>query len=348
MGVVYRARDERLGRDVAIKVISPDLASDPERLRRFQLEARAAGKLNHPSIVTIYDLGSSGGSPYIVSEMLEGETVRERLASGPMPVLKAIRAAVQFANGLSAAHAAGIVHRDLKPENLVITPGGSLKILDFGIAKLFQTDGAQEDSTTGIAPGMTRTGTVLGTASYMAPEQIRVQQVDHRTDLFAFGAILYEMLTGERAFPGDTVADRMSAILGSDPRPLPRAVEQETPGIGRVVFRCLEKRPEDRFQDASDLAFALELVEEREPSPEDPMAGAGVCGRARRVPFVRAAHLSGREHPDRAVHAGWPVRGLRGGAGGPAAGADVVPAREPGIEEPGRSGDGSLLGFLHG
>jgi serine/threonine protein kinase len=294
MGVVYRARDERLGRDVAIKVISPGLASDPERLQRFQLEARAAGRLNHPSIVTIHDLGSFDGSPYIVSEMVEGETVRERIEGGALPVTKAIRAAIQLAQGLAAAHAAGIVHRDLKPENLILTPAGSLKILDFGIAKLFQTDGAQEDSTAGIAPGMTRTGTVLGTASYMAPEQLRVQQVDHRTDLFAFGAILYEMLTGERAFPGDTVADRMSAILGSDPRPLPRAIEQEAPGIGRVVFRCLEKRPEDRFQDASDLAFALELVEEREPSLRaDRSSGSGEA-RATALPsFERLTYREG-------------------------------------------------------
>jgi eukaryotic-like serine/threonine-protein kinase len=284
MGIVYRARDERLGRDVAIKVISPGLASNPERLQRFQLEARAAGRLNHPSIVTIHDIGSSDGSPYIVSEMIEGETVRQRLESGAIPMARAIRAAVQFANGLAAAHTAGIVHRDLKPENLVLTPSGSLKILDFGIAKLFQGEGAQEDSTAGIAPGMTRTGTVLGTASYMAPEQLRVQQVDHRTDLFAFGAILYEMLTGERAFPGDTVADRMSAILGSDPRPLPRAVEQEMPGIGRVVFRCLEKRPEDRFQDASDLAFALKLLEEREPSP----SGAARATGSEQAPAIAA------------------------------------------------------------
>lgn len=292
MGVVYRARDERLGRDVAIKVIAPGLAGDPERLQRFQMEARAAGRLNHPSIVTIHDVGSSDGSPYIVTELVEGETVRARIETGAMPVAKAIRAAIQLANGLAAAHAAGIVHRDLKPENLILTPGGLLKILDFGIAKLFQAEGAQEDSTAGIAPGMTRTGTVLGTASYMAPEQLRVQQVDHRTDLFAFGAILYEMLTGERAFPGDTVADRMSAILGSDPRPLPRAVEQETPGIGRVVFRCLEKRPEDRFQDAGDLAFALGLIEEREPSGE---GGAGSSQSVASASFPSFQRLTYRE-----------------------------------------------------
>jgi sugar lactone lactonase YvrE len=269
MGVVYRARDERLGRDVAIKVITPGLGSDPERLSRFQLEARAAGKLNHPNIVTIYDLGTSDGAPYIVSEMLEGETVRDRIEKGAMPVRKAVAAAIQLASGLASAHAAGIVHRDLKPENLFLLPNGTLKVLDFGIAKLFQKDGALEDSTSGMVPGLTRTGTVLGTASYMAPEQIRVQQVDFRADLFAFGAILYEMLTGEHAFPGATPADRMSAILTREPKPLPRAVESEAPGISRVVTRCLEKGPADRFQSASDLAFALELVEERDH------AGAG-------------------------------------------------------------------------
>jgi eukaryotic-like serine/threonine-protein kinase len=266
MGVVYRARDERLGRNVAIKVIQSAGASDPERLRRFQLEARSAGKLNHPNIVIIHDVGTTNGSPYIVSELLEGETLRERLERGPLPPRKALENAIQLARGLAFAHAAGIIHRDLKPENLFLTSAGALKVLDFGIAKLYQTDGAQEDSTSGIAPGLTLTGTVVGTASYMAPEQIRVQQVDHRADLFAFGAILYEMLAGERAFPGATPADRMSAILGSDPRPLAKGVDAEAPGIRRMIERCLEKRLEDRFQSASDLAFALELIEEREPS----------------------------------------------------------------------------------
>ena len=295
MGVVYRARDERLGRDVAIKVISPGLANNAERLQRFQLEARAAGRLNHPSIVTIHDIGSSNESPYIVTEMVEGETVRARVEAGAMPAVKAIRAAIQFAHGLAAAHTAGIVHRDLKPENLILTPNGSLKILDFGIAKLFQSEGAQEDSTAGIAPGMTRTGTVLGTASYMAPEQLREQKVDHRTDVFAFGAILYEMLTGERAFPGETVADRMTAILGSDPKPLPRAVEEGTPGIGRVVFRCLEKRPADRFQDASDLAFALELVDEREPYSPEAERATGSKPAAGSIAFPSFERLTYRE-----------------------------------------------------
>ena len=292
MGVVYRARDERLARDVAVKVIAASVASDPERLRRFQVEASAAGRLNHPNIVTIHDVGSVGGSPYIVSEMLEGETLREKLERGAIPLPRALTSAIQLARALASAHAAGIIHRDLKPENLFLSANGTLKVLDFGIAKLFQTDGAQEDSTTGIVPGLTQTGTVLGTASYMAPEQIRVQQVDHRADLFAFGAILHEMLAGERAFPGATAADRMSAILGLDPHPLPKAVEANAPGIGRLIARCLEKRPEDRFQSASDLAFALELIEDREP----PSAGdGGASVHATAIPFPTFERLTYRE-----------------------------------------------------
>jgi Tol biopolymer transport system component len=294
MGVVYRARDERLARDVAIKVIAASVAKDPERLRRFQIEARAAGRLSHPNIVTIHDVGSTDGSPFIVSEMLEGETLRDRLVAGAIPARRAVAAAIQLAHALASAHKAGIIHRDLKPENLFLTANGTLKVLDFGIAKLFQDDGAQEDSTTGDAPALTMTGTVLGTASYMAPEQIRVQQVDHRADLFAFGAILYEMLTGERAFPGATPADRMSAILGADPRPLPKTVEGEAPGIGRVIVRCLEKRPEDRFQSAEDLAFTLELIEEREPGADGAgEAAKGVPAPARFPVFERLTYREG-------------------------------------------------------
>jgi serine/threonine protein kinase len=266
MGVVYRARDERLGRDVAVKVIPHELASDKERLRRFEIEARAAGQLNHPNIVIIHDLGTAGGAPYIVSEMLEGETLRPTLERGPLPARRAVSLAIQIDHGLASAHAAGIVHRDLKPENLFLNRSGVLKILDFGIAKLFQSDGAAGDETASVLPGLTRTGTILGTASYMAPEQIREQTIDQRTDLFAFGAILYEMLTGEKAFPGATPADRMSAILNKDTPPLPREIESEVPGVGRVVSRCLEKRPEDRFQTSSDLGFALELLMGIEPS----------------------------------------------------------------------------------
>ncbi|HTK68503.1 MAG TPA: protein kinase [Candidatus Eisenbacteria bacterium] len=269
MGVVYRARDDRLGRDVAVKVIPPELASDKERLRRFQIEARAAGQLNHPNIVIIHDLGTSDGAPYIVSEMLEGETLRPPLERGPLPARRAVVLAVQIAQGLASAHAAGIVHRDLKPENLFLNKNGVLKILDFGIAKLFQSDGAAVgEETASVIPGLTRTGTILGTASYMAPEQIREQAIDQRTDLFALGAILYEMLTGEKAFPGATPADRMSAILNRDTPHLPREIESEVPGVGRIVSRCLEKLPENRFQTASDLGFALELILGQEASTE--------------------------------------------------------------------------------
>ncbi|HEX5031471.1 MAG TPA: protein kinase [Candidatus Eisenbacteria bacterium] len=293
MGVVYRARDDRLGRDVAVKVIPPELASDKERLRRFQIEARAAGQLNHPNIVIIHDLGTSDGAPYIVSEMLEGETLRPSLSRGPLPARRAVALAVQIAHGLASAHAAGIVHRDLKPENLFLNRSGVLKILDFGIAKLFQSDGAAGEETASVLPGLTRTGTILGTASYMAPEQIREQAIDQRTDLFAFGAILYEMLTGEKAFPGATPADRMSAILNRDTPPLPREVESEAPGIGRVVSRCLEKLPEHRFQTASDLGFALELLEELEPSaatPSQPVAAAAPA-----IQFPRFERVTYRE-----------------------------------------------------
>ena len=294
MGVVYRARDDRLGRDVAVKVIPPELASDKERLRRFQIEARAAGQLNHPNIVIIHDLGTADGAPYIVSEMLEGETLRPSLSRGPLPARRAVSLAVQIAHGLASAHAAGIVHRDLKPENLFLNRGGVLKILDFGIAKLFQSDGGVGEETASVLPGLTKTGTILGTASYMAPEQIREQAIDQRTDLFAFGAILYEMLTGEKAFPGATPADRMSAILNRDTPPLPREIESEVPGIGRIVARCLEKLPEHRFQTASDLGFALELLTELEPSEVNaPPPGAAASPPIQFPRFERVTYREG-------------------------------------------------------
>ena len=294
MGIVYRARDARLGRDVAVKVIPPELASDAERLRRFEIEARAAGQLNHPNIVIIHDLGTSDGAPYIVSEMLEGETLRPPLTRGPLPARRAISIAIQIARGLASAHEAGIVHRDLKPENLFLNRNGVLKILDFGIAKLFQSDGATSgDDTAPVLPGLTRTGTILGTASYMAPEQIREQPIDQRADIFAFGAILYEMLTGEKAFPGGTPADRMSAILNQETPPTPREVESEAPGVGRIVARCLEKRPEHRFQSASDLAFALELVGGREASEATNAPSSTAPGPARLPRFERVTYREG-------------------------------------------------------
>jgi len=270
MGEVYRARDSRLHRDVAVKVLPDAFSGDHDRLRRFEQEARATGQLNHPNIVAIYDLGTSdgnGGVPYIVTELLEGQNLRAVVANGPIPPRKAVEYALQIAAGLTAAHAKGIAHRDLKPENLFITASGHLKILDFGLAKLLRptgtAGGAEQDKTGSIQASLTMTGTIMGTASYMAPEQIREQPTDHRADIFSLGSILYEMLTGQRAFDGETPMDRMTAILHSEPADLPAAVEDAIPGVGKIVRRAIEKRAEDRFESAREMSFALSLVTER-------------------------------------------------------------------------------------
>jgi Tol biopolymer transport system component len=260
MGEVYRARDPRLARDVAVKVLPATLSASPDRLARFEHEARAAAALNHPNILAVYDIGSYDGAPFIVSELLEGQTLRERLSPGGLPVRKAVEWSIQIAHGLAAAHAKGIVHRDLKPENLFLTTDGRVKILDFGLAKLTQADGAVRGATsTPTIPRLdTEPGTLLGTIDYMAPEQARGLTADHRTDLFAFGVILYEMLAGRRAFQGATTADTIAAILKADPPDLPLAERHIPPALARIVDRCLEKDPAARFGTASDLAFALE------------------------------------------------------------------------------------------
>ena len=285
MGEVYRARDSRLQRDVAVKVLPRALAQDQDRLRRFEREARAAGQLNHPNIMAVHDIGSTepngGGLPYIVCELLEGVTLRNKLAAGPIPPRKAIQYATQVARGLAAAHAKGIAHRDLKPENLMILAGDHVKILDFGLAKLLRPDadaGGTDDDTGPVARSLTMTGEILGTPSYMSPEQVRDQPSDHRTDIFALGAILYEMLTGRRAFDGPSHADRMTAILQSEPAPLPAETEDAAPGIGAIIAHCVEKPPTDRFDSAGDLAFALSLVIGRSaarPSSATTAADAG-------------------------------------------------------------------------
>jgi len=258
MGEVYRATDPRLGRDVAIKVLPASLSNDPDRLRRFEQEARAAAALNHPNVLAVYDVGTHEASPYIVSELLTGATVRDRLNAGPLPVHKAIDTAVQVTRGLAAAHEKGIVHRDLKPENVFVTESGLVKILDFGLAKLTRPDPALSAESVVTREPDTRPGIVMGTVGYMSPEQVRGLQADHRTDIFAFGALLYELLAGRRAFDGNTNADVMTAILKEDAPDLRAAQRQIPPALVRIVDRCLEKSPAARFQSAGDLGFALE------------------------------------------------------------------------------------------
>ena len=260
MGEVYRAHDSRLNRTVAIKVLPASFSADRDRLQRFAQEARAAAALNHPNILSIFDIGEEQGAPYVVSELLEGETLRERLRNGPLPIRRVVDYSLQVARGLAAAHDKGIVHRDLKPENLFLTSDNRVKILDFGLAKL---TGPEINSDSGDAPTMqvaTEAGVVMGTAGYMSPEQVRGKSADHRSDLFSFGAILYEMISSKRAFHGETPADTMSAILKEEAPELSETARNVPPGLERIVRHCLEKHPAQRFQSAGDLAFDLEAL----------------------------------------------------------------------------------------
>jgi len=263
MGEVFRARDERLGRDVALKLIRPASSENADHLRRFEQEARAAAALNHPNILAIYDVGLQGSTPYIVSELLEGKTLGRRLSEGPIPVRQAADYALQVAQGLTAAHDRLIVHRDLKPENLFLTNDGRLKILDFGVAKLqapVGSDRSIESMTT-----VTKQGAVIGTVAYMSPEQLRGKPVDHRSDIFSFGAILYEMMTGRRAFHGETEVDTMTAVLREEPAGVNLDEASVPPGYQDIVKHCLEKDPENRFQSAKDLVFALQTLSGSSP-----------------------------------------------------------------------------------
>ncbi len=252
MGEVYRARDSRLKREVAIKVLPVSFACDPDRIARFEREARAASALNHPNIVSVYDIGRETSTYWIVSELVDGETLRRTIDHGPLPVRKVIEIAVQIAEGLAAAHAAGIVHRDLKPGNIMLARDGRAKILDFGLAKR-----EQRLATDSSAPELTNKGTVLGTAGYMSPEQVRGEDVDYRSDIFSFGLILYEMLAAKQAFSGSSSIEVMNAILKDDPPELPPSVP---PSLERIVRRCLEKEPARRFQSSADLGFAVNSV----------------------------------------------------------------------------------------
>ena len=265
MGEVYRARDVALKRDVAIKVLPEYWSRDPERLRRFELEAQAAATLNHPNVVSIFHVGRYDGSPYIVTELLQGETLRERLRHGSTPLREVLETGSSIAQGLAAAHAAGVVHRDLKPENVFLTKDGRVKILDFGLAKFDPV--ASESGSTVTVQQVTNPGQVLGTVGYMSPEQVRGQPADTRSDIFALGVILYEMVTGRAAFRKDTSAETMAAIMKEDPPPISQYSSTTPPGLQRVIARCLTKNPEQRFQHASDVGFALEALSDSITGP---------------------------------------------------------------------------------
>jgi len=292
MGEVYRARDTRLDRTVAIKVLPEAFAQDADRLARFEREARAVAAISHPNILDIHDVGSDKGRTFVVTELLDGQTLRDRLNRGAVAVRKAIEIGIKITRGLAAAHDKGIVHRDLKPENVFLLADGQVKILDFGLAKAAAVPGAAFDSAqareapglhqdlsgTPTAAAVTDAGTVLGTAGYMAPEQVRGQAVDARADLFAFGAVLYEMVGGTRAFKGETAADTMTAILKEDPPDLSGSHPDLSPALDRIVRHCLEKNPAERFQSARDVAFALEAL-----------SGSGTAARA--MPPVSSAAI---------------------------------------------------------
>ena len=285
MGEVYLANDPKIGRDVAIKVLPPDFAADIDRVARFELEAQAAGALNHPNILAIYDVDTQDGLLFVVSELLEGEELRARLDEGAIPVRKVTEYAQQIVSGLSAAHEKGIVHRDLKPENLFITKDDRVKILDFGLAKLRETDPDVHGSEDATRKALTDPGMVMGTVGYMSPEQVRGHAVDYRSDVFSFGVILYEMLTGNRAFQGDSVVETMNAILKEDIPEFDDDDRRISPSFEKIMRRCLEKKPEHRFHSTHDLGFALEAMS---------MSTSSGSSRTRAVQMVDTAAVSKR------------------------------------------------------
>jgi len=286
MGEVYRARDTRLARDVAIKVLPADRLSDPARRARFEQEARAASQLNHPNIVTIHEIESADGIDFIVMELVRGRTL-DALIPGPgMRLGEALRIAIPLADALAAAHTAGIVHRDLKPANIMVTPEGVIKVLDFGLAKLRPHDRTDSEEATTMdarAAPLTRAGTVAGTPAYMSPEQASGGPVDARSDIFSFGAVLYEMLTGHRAFRGTSSAETLAAVLKEQPKPPSELVPEVPRDLERIVLRCLRKDPGRRFHHATDLKVELqEVKEESDSQPGAPTGAAVARGRRRR------------------------------------------------------------------
>jgi Tol biopolymer transport system component len=292
MGEVYKAKDARLDRHVAIKVLPAAFAHDPDRLARFEREAKAVAALSHANILSIFDVGTEDGQTYAVMELLDGETLRERLVRGALTVRKTTEIAIQIARGLAAAHDKGLVHRDLKPENIFLLPDGQVKILDFGLARMTagteRGHGGATREATMLAPAMTDPGTVMGTVGYMAPEQIRGQVVDGRSDLFALGAVLYEMLSGQRAFARDTAADTMTAILKEDPPEFSPTRAEIPPALDRIIRHCLEKNVVERFQSARDVAFALEALSGSATSVETVIAPPATESRVFRFAVIAA------------------------------------------------------------
>lgn len=283
MGEVYAGRDTQLGRDVAVKVLPTLVSTDPDRLRRFEQEACAASALNHPNILIVHDIGAHDGMTYVVSELLEGETLRKAIGGTALGQRRAIDYASQIANGLAAAHEKGIIHRDLKPDNIFVTNDGRVKILDFGLAKLMQTDGNQLQTDVPTRRVDTDPGVVMGTVGYMSPEQLKGRTVDQRSDIFSFGAILYEMLSGRRAFHGQSAAETISAVLKEDPPELSDTNKTVSQALERLVNHCLEKNPEARFHSARDVAFALEGLSGSAVVPNDRTTGRSFIPTAFRV-----------------------------------------------------------------
>ncbi len=328
MGEVYRARDLRLKRDVAVKILPESFSADESRVARFQVEAQSASALNHPNILTVYDIGTNGHSPYLVAEMLYGESLAARLRSGKLSVVRAVDFARQIAAGLAAAHSKGIIHRDIKPDNLFITKDGRIKILDFGLARITEpsTDTHQTTRT-----AITEEGAITGTVPYMSPEQVRGKPVDRRSDIFSFGCVFYEMLSGDQPFRRDTPSDTMAAILKEEPREISNVDNSIPPALERIVQHCLEKDPDARFQAAQDIVFALDTLSQPSQVASIPakchsgrsakpvlacMACLGdPCPRSDRGRFARnrfskqpekvipPAHVSTRQNSSRALHA---------------------------------------------
>jgi len=300
MGEVYRARDTRLSREVAIKVLPAAFASDPERRARFETESQIIAALSHPNVLALHDVGRTDTFSYAVMELVDGQTLRDRLADGPLHSTRVTALAIQIAQGLAAAHDKGVVHRDLKPENVIVTPDGRVKLLDFGLARRDADTAAVSGS---MAPTMvvsTEPGTVLGTVAYMSPEQVRGQQADARSDLFALGVVMYEMLAGTPPFVAESTAETMTAILREEPAELTRSGRDVSPALERIVRRCLEKLPAARFRSAADLAYALEAVATMSSGAHAPLAGASIQARARfkRITFRNGMVAGARFVPD--------------------------------------------------